>query len=590
MVLAALPARTACSLLARLPCIALYCTLALRILLRCCQALPSTNSQCHFTAPQLRALAADLTLPTHGAIVDRIYRHRRETVRANTHDRSRSQSPADAAGRTPTRANNTADLEQTIQLLVQNSMQGLEDRLRSSLRPLIQESTSAENISLPSHPPAEGSGLADAAVTVQPGPSTASQPAPCVQQPPLPDKVKQRIIKGEYIDFDTLLSESLYPVRHGANPSPPFTLRLSNDPAGDVVIAQEKPTSKRTIHDLPSWMEAWNAYIQVLVQHFPARAHALLAYQRIICEASIRFTPRCWLRYDQRFRATAAADKTIRWDSKHNDLWLECFAQPVTQLDSHPPVSTAPAEGKTRRPCTYCGSLYHYSENCPSNPFRTSRNALPSTRPAYTPTGMAKSHGNAQPQSSPLTYSNTQPLPHPCRDFNKGMCQRRTCRFRHACTKCSSSLHGERDYPNPRYQQQLVTPLRPLQLECELRNHPDRGFINQLLHDIRHGCCIGYEGPHYTYTAKHLPTAHTHADVITTAIGKECAAGRMAGPYSHPPLPNLRCSGLGVVPKKDGGWRVIYHLSAPHGSSINDYIDPDQFSLHYCRLLKSSIA
>ena len=163
------------------------------------------------TAPQLRALAADLTLPTHGrksAIVDRIYRHRRETVRPNTHDRSRSQSPADAAGRTPTRANNTADLEQTIQLLVQNSMQGLEDRLRSSLRPLIQESTSAENISLPSpnpHQPAEGSGLADAAATVQPGPSTASQPAPCVQQPPLPDKVKQRIIKGEYIDFDTLL-------------------------------------------------------------------------------------------------------------------------------------------------------------------------------------------------------------------------------------------------------------------------------------------------------------------------------------------------------------------------------------------------
>ena len=143
---------------------------------------------------------------------------------------------------------------------------------------------------------------------------------------------------------------------------------------------------------------------------------------------------------------------------------------------------------------------------------------------------------------------------------------------------------GRGTAPTPADQQQRVTPLRPLQLECELRNHPDRGFINQLLHDIRHGCCIGYDGPHYTYTAKHLPTAHTHADVIATAIAKECAAGRMAGPYSHPPLPNLRCSGLGVVPKKDGGWRVIYHLSAPRGSSINDYIDPDQFSLHYCTI------
>ena len=58
----------------------------------------------------------------------------------------------------------------------------------------------------------------------------------------------------------------------------------------------------------------------------------------------------------------------------------------------------------------------------------------------------------------------------------------------------------------------------------------------------------------------------------------------MAGPYPQPPLPNLRCSGLGVIPKKDGGWRVIYHLSAPHGSSINNYIDPARLSLHYCTI------
>ena len=72
--------------------------------------------------------------------------------------------------------------------------------------------------------------------------------------------------------------------------------------------------------------------------------------------------------------------------------------------------------------------------------------------------------------------------------------------------------------------------------------------------------------------------------IITESLAKECAAGRMAGPYSHPPLPNLRCSGLGVVPKKDGGWRVIYHLSAPPGMSINDFIDPACFSLHYCSI------
>ena len=70
--------------------------------------------------------------------------------------------------------------------------------------------------------------------------------------------------------------------------------------------------------------------------------------------------------------------------------------------------------------------------------------------------------------------------------------------------------------------------------------------------------------------------------VCSGACAQGCAAGRMAGPFPFPPLPNLRCSGLGVVPKKDGGWRIIYHLSAPPGRSVNEFIDPDQFSLRYC--------
>jgi len=58
--------------------------------------------------------------------------------------------------------------------------------------------------------------------------------------------------------------------------------------------------------------------------------------------------------------------------------------------------------------------------------------------------------------------------------------------------------------------------------------------------------------------------------------------GRMLGPFQAPPLPNFRCSGLGLVPKHDGGWRAIYHLSAPYGSSINDFINPNDYTLSYC--------
>ena len=36
---------------------------------------------------------------------------------------------------------------------------------------------------------------------------------------------------------------------------------------------------------------------------------------------------------------------------------------------------------------------------------------------------------------------------------------------------------------------------------------------------------------------------------------------------------------MGAIPKHDGGWRIIYHLSAPPGLSINDFIDSDSYSL-----------
>ena len=53
------------------------------------------------------------------------------------------------------------------------------------------------------------------------------------------------------------------------------------------------------------------------------------------------------------------------------------------------------------------------------------------------------------------------------------------------------------------------------------------------------------------------------------------------GPFPAPPFPNMQISGLGVVPKKNGKFRVIHDLSAPEGHSVNDAIPHEQFSLHY---------
>ena len=51
------------------------------------------------------------------------------------------------------------------------------------------------------------------------------------------------------------------------------------------------------------------------------------------------------------------------------------------------------------------------------------------------------------------------------------------------------------------------------------------------------------------------------------------------------PLPTLHVSSFGVIPKtgQPGKWRLILDLSSPHGLSVNDGIDPNQFSLHYIK-------
>ena len=128
------------------------------------------------------------------------------------------------------------------------------------------------------------------------------------------------------------------------------------------------------------------------------------------------------------------------------------------------------------------------------------------------------------------------------------------------------------------------TPLRPFTLERELSNHPDKVFVRQLIDNLRLGCTIGYTGPQFTHLALNLESAFQQPEVIDATLKEECEAGRVLGPFDQPPLPNFRTSGLGLVPKHDGGWRIIYHLSAPFAQSINDFIDPELYSLSYCTI------
>ncbi|XP_078537286.1 uncharacterized protein LOC144823027 [Lissotriton helveticus] len=119
-------------------------------------------------------------------------------------------------------------------------------------------------------------------------------------------------------------------------------------------------------------------------------------------------------------------------------------------------------------------------------------------------------------------------------------------------------------------------------LDLWLVDYPDFEAAKILSWGFKIGFRIGYQGPRVGRWSDNLKSAKESPHVVRKKLDAELAAGRIAGPFVHCPLPDLIVSPLGVVPKKaEGEFRLIHHLSWPEGSSINDFIDPADSTVTY---------
>ena len=114
-----------------------------------------------------------------------------------------------------------------------------------------------------------------------------------------------------------------------------------------------------------------------------------------------------------------------------------------------------------------------------------------------------------------------------------------------------------------------------------LRSHPNARWVDWLLENLEQGFRIGCKDDTLHYSARNLQSALQHPDVVSAALAAQCDKGFISGPHDHTPLANFVSSGLGVMPKKDGSWRLICHLSAPMGKSVNDAIDKSGVTMKY---------
>jgi len=117
-----------------------------------------------------------------------------------------------------------------------------------------------------------------------------------------------------------------------------------------------------------------------------------------------------------------------------------------------------------------------------------------------------------------------------------------------------------------------------------LKTYPNQHFVDTLTSIAISGAQVGFQGNPLSRTqCPNHSSALIHPEVISKSIQAELRKGQVKEISDL--LLNYFCSPIGLVHKQtDGlqtGWRVIFDLSSPQGSSVNDGIPKEYGTFVY---------
>lgn len=129
----------------------------------------------------------------------------------------------------------------------------------------------------------------------------------------------------------------------------------------------------------------------------------------------------------------------------------------------------------------------------------------------------------------------------------------------------------------------LITPVLKLSFwEANLHRVRPPTEVNSLLDGLVNGVAIGRAPATEVLRSPNWPSAVLHRGQVSNIITNDLELGRLYGPFKDPPFKYYVTSPLGAIPKRGSNKiRVIHDLSFPPTRSVNDYIDPEEFSLSY---------
>ena len=112
--------------------------------------------------------------------------------------------------------------------------------------------------------------------------------------PPVPPRIRERMIKGEYIDITTLLLKTMFSSSLEFDSFTSFTVQLLITDQSTQLLRQNNRILFILNGDL-------NIYLVVCIDHMPSQAPSLIPCQRIITSANTLHPLESWLDYDMQF-------------------------------------------------------------------------------------------------------------------------------------------------------------------------------------------------------------------------------------------------------------------------------------------------
>lgn len=221
--------------------------------------------------------------------------------------------------------------------------------------------------------------------------------------PPVPAKVVEKILSGQFVDMAELLRDNMEVERRRNT--------MEYTTAGPAPTA--RPV-RREVPDLLSWVQCFGMFASVMASKFPEKVTQLLAYQTIIIREARRCGGGGWQGYDRMFRQQAVSSPGLDWSQLNSSLFAVTF------------LAQQNGRGKT---CRFCLETDHVDEECALAPTAPQPRQL---MPSQGPQG-SLSHQDLSLREGRSGRGSSRGV---CYAWNEGRCTYPYCRFRHICAKC----------------------------------------------------------------------------------------------------------------------------------------------------------